>query len=397
MWSGRIDPGQLRAKCPAAGSKGMETMKHIAIIGASYLQLPLIEKAKELGFVTHVFAWAADDVGERAADHFYPISVVEAEQIAHMCREIGVCGVCSIASDLCAVTSNRVAHQLGLPGNSLSCTAKSSNKFLMREAFAKRGDPIPQYVLVDEKTELGTLRLRYPVIVKPTDRSGSRGICKLENSAGLQSAVEHALSQGFEKKALIEEFVDGQEYSVEGISFHGVHTILAVTKKFTTGAPQYIETGHMEPAQLDPASYRKICDTVLHALDSLEIQNSASHSEVKIDASGRVTIIEIGARMGGDCIGSDLVPYSTGIDFVKAVIQVACGEAPDLIPKGEIAPVEVRFLFSEADVRRMEEDERSGQLLKIIDFHPENLGQTTDSSNRAGCYLRKSRTAGTAE
>ena len=85
-------------------------MNNLAIIGASYLQLPLIQKAKEMGYVTHVFAWTANDVGEKEADYFYPISIVEKDEILEQCRAIGVAGICSIASDLAAVTVNYVAE-----------------------------------------------------------------------------------------------------------------------------------------------------------------------------------------------------------------------------------------------------------------------------------------------
>ena len=361
--------------------------KNLAIIGASYLQLPLIEKAREMGYTTHVFAWAANDVGEKAADHFYPISIVEKEQIAEKCREIGICGVCSIASDLAAITVNYVAARLGLPGNSMESTVKSTNKHRMRLAFEANGDPSPKSIPVDEQTDLASLDLHYPVIVKPTDRSGSRGICKLEDPNGLKDAVESALDACFEKKALIEEYAEGQEYSVEGISFHGEHHILAMTLKYTTGAPHFIETGHMEPAPVAPETFERVKTVVTHALDSLGITDSASHSEIKIDGDGAIRIIEIGGRMGGDCIGSDLVRYSTGIDFVRAVIQVACGEQPDLQPVCAPMPVEVRFIFTVEDVRKMERLQTTERFLKLVDYHPENIGRTTDSSNRAGCYI----------
>ena len=361
--------------------------KDLAIIGASYLQLPLIERAKALGYRTHVFAWAADDVGEKAADVFYPISIVEKEAIAGKCKEIGICGICSIASDLAMLTVNYVADRLGLPGNSLACTRKSTNKHLMRQAFLAGGDPSPKSLPVDASTDLSALLLSYPVIVKPTDRSGSRGICKVEAPAQLEEAVRCALSQGFEKKALIEEFAEGQEYSVEGISFEGKHTILAITQKFTTGAPHFIETGHREPAPLDEETQEKVRRIVLHALDSLEITTGASHSEIKIDEKGNVKIIEIGARMGGDCIGSDLVWYSTGIDYVKAVIDTACGQAPDLTAKHEPIPVEVKFLFTREDVLEMERLRGTDRFIRLADYAPQHLGAATDSSNRAGCYL----------
>lgn len=363
--------------------------RNLAIIGASYLQLPLIEKAKEMGYTTHVFAWAAGDVGETAADHFYPVSIVEKEQIAEMCREIGIDGICSIASDLAAVTVNYVAEKLGLPGNSMACTLKSTNKHLMRCAFEKGGDPSPKSILVDETTDLSKLELTCPVIVKPTDRSGSRGIYKLETLEGLEEAVRASMSVGFEKKALVEEFAEGDEYSVEGISFNGQHHILTMTQKFTTGAPHFIETGHREPAPVSAEMFEKVKQVITHALDSLEIRNSASHSEIKISADGQIRLIEIGGRMGGDCIGSDLVRYSTGVDYVRAVIQVACGIEPDLTPVCEPMPVEVRFLFTQDDVDEMNRLKETDRFLKLVAYFPECLGMATDSSNRAGCYILK--------
>lgn len=367
-------------------------MKNLAIIGASYLQLPLIQKAKELGYTTHVFAWAANDVGEDAADFFYPISIVEVDQIADKCKEIGICGICSIATDLGNITVNYVANKLGLPCNSPDSTQKSTNKHLMRQAFEACGDPSPRSIQVDESSDLSSLDLTYPVIVKPTDRSGSRGIYKLESADGLEDAVKSALSEGFEKKALIEEYAEGEEYSVEGISFNGEHHILAMTLKYTTGAPHFIETGHMEPAPVTQEIFDKVVRIVTHALDTLEIKNSASHSEIKIDEGGNVKIIEIGSRMGGDCIGSDLVMYSTGIDYLKAVIDVACGNEPDLSCHGETCSPEVRFILNENDLQEFEriKSEEPNKLLKIVDVsHLSLIGKTTDSSNRAGCYIIK--------
>lgn len=362
--------------------------RNLAIIGASYLQLPLIDKAKKMGFVTHVFAWECGDVGESAADHFYPVSIVEKEEILRRCREIGICGICSIASDLAMVTVNYVAEQMNLTGNSVEATAKSTNKHLMRRAFEENGDPSPKSILVDEGTDLDLLNLTYPVIVKPTDRSGSRGIFKLESSAGLMDAVSCAMAQGFEKKALIEEYATGQEYSVEFISYQGEHHFLALTQKFTTGAPHFIETGHIQPAPVSRDTLERVKSVVSHALDSLDLKNGASHSEIKIDNFGNIRIIEIGGRMGGDFIGSNLVPMSTGIDFVKAVIQIAAGECPDLQPCGERSVAAVRFVFSQNDLdvlkrlKMMHPD-----ILVEEEIHEITHNEVTDSSNRFGYYL----------
>lgn len=371
----------------------MAEKKDLAIIGASYLQLPLIKKAKEMGYVTHVFAWAADDVGEREADVFYPVSIVEKDAILDKCREIGICGICSIASDLAVITVNYVANALGLTGNSPSSTYKSTNKHAMRIAFEEQGDPSPKSIMFESVKQLDDIDITFPAIVKPTDRSGSRGIYKVGSKEEAVSVADAALSQSLEKKALIEEFVEGQEYSVEYISYKGKHHFLAMTKKYTTGAPHFIETGHLEPAPVTDIELENTKKTVEHALDTLEIKNGASHSEIKIDGNGNIKIIEIGARMGGDCIGSDLVRYSTGYDFVRMVIQVACGEEPDLSKVCEPVAVESVFIFNEHDIEIFNGimKDRPNDILQVVDMHPEKIGHTTDSSNRAGCYIRKYR------
>ena len=367
-------------------------MKKLAIIGASYLQEPLITKAKEMGIETHVFAWAVGDVGEKLADRFYPISIIEKERILKTCREIGIDGICSIASDLAMVTVNYVANNMGLVSNSLESTEKSTNKHKMRNAFEANGDPSPKSIEVDENTDVSSLQLSFPVIVKPTDRSGSRGIYKLNDGNGLKSAIDSATRQSFEKKALVEEFAEGREYSVEFVSFEGKHKFLAITQKYTTGAPNFIETGHLQPALLDSKSVERVKDVVRHALDTLGIRFGASHSEVKIDDNGNIRIIEIGGRMGGDFIGSNLVKLSTGFDFVRAVISIALGEKPDGFDDclcGNIGAAAVRFVFSDKDV---------DVLNRIKKEHPEYLvsyevrpceGEVTDSSSRFGYYLLK--------
>lgn len=366
-------------------------MKKLAIIGASYLQEPLIRKAQEMGYETHVFAWKANDVGERIADHFYPISIIEKDEILEVCRSLDISGICTIASDLAVITVNYVASKLGLPCNSMETTLKSTNKHLMRIAFEENNDPSPKSILVNSADDLENVELTFPVIVKPLDRSGSRGITKVYERGQLSEAIGSAKEQGFEKRALVEEFAEGDEYSVEYISFEGQHHFLAMTKKYTTGDPHFIETGHLEPAPVSDEVLGKVKDVVNHALNSLGITNGASHTEIKIDDKGTIRIIEIGGRMGGDFIGSDLVRISTGIDFVRAVIQVAVGEKPDMSQVCSPMIAGVRFVFNEDDIsvyNRLSDKEPSMIVSSEI---REIKGEVSDSSTRFGYYLMASK------
>ena len=221
--------------------KKMSRNNRIAIIGASDLQLPLIERAKQMGFETHVFAWAAGDVGEKAADHFYPVSIVEVDRILEECRKIRPEAVVSIASDLAAITVNKVANALGLPANPPETALIATNKYEMREAFQRAGLPVPAFVKRGAEDDLSPVYdMNLPVIVKPTDRSGSRGIYKLTSFDSLREKVVCACGESFEKKAIIEEYIEGEEYSCECISQNGIHHFLAITKKYTTGAPHLL-------------------------------------------------------------------------------------------------------------------------------------------------------------
>lgn len=361
--------------------------KKIAIIGAALFQEPAILKSKELGLETHVFAWAAGDPGEKLADHFYPISIREKDEILEKCREIGIDGIISIASDLAMETVNYVAKEMGLPGNSIEATRISTNKHFMRNAFAKNGDPSPRSMLVDFSTDIDSIGLKFPLIVKPTDRSGSRGVHKVYDRTHLRDAINAAREYSFENKVVVEEFAEGDEYSIEYISFNGEHWFLSATQKITTGSPHFIETGHREPAPLSDEMIEKIKSVSDHALDTLMLREGAAHIELKIDRD-EINIIEIGGRMGGDFIGSDLVYLSTGYDFVKAVIDVALGIKPEVPDIKERHMAGVDFIMNESDVavyERFKKDHPGAIIKEHID---EDLSDAvTDSSNRHGYYI----------
>jgi len=366
----------------------MDKMKKLAIIGASYLQNPLIEKANQRGMETHVFAYKDDAIGEKTAFCFYPISIIEKDAILEKCQEIGIDGICTIASDLAVVTVNYVAEKMGLIGNSIETTMKSTNKHHMRQCFFENNDPSPKSYKVQSSKDLSEARLAFPMIVKPLDRSGSRGITKVYSFSELEDAICHALDQGFEKSALVEEFAEGDEYSIEYVSWQGIHHFLAITKKYTTGSPHFIETGHVEPALLSAEIEEKIKLTVSHALTGLGIRYGASHSEVKITKDGTIKIIEIGGRMGGDFIGSSLVELSTGFDYLSAIIDISLGIEPDVkVSPGTHAAV--RFVINQNDINTLEMMKRDHPEI-LVDYVINNAHtpkEVTDSSNRYGYFI----------
>ena len=374
----------------------INTKQKLAVIGASYLQQPLVEKAKEMGLEVHCFAWEDGAVCKDIADHFYPISIIEKEEILSICQQIGINGICTIASDVAAPTVAYVAEKMGLVGNSYESAVRANNKYLMRESFSKADVPCPKYMVatpetLNTPTVLDGLReFQYPIIIKPSDRSGSLGVSKICTPAEYYPAIDKAMEVSFRHEAMIEEFIEGREISVEFISYQGHHYPLQITDKVTTGAPHFVELEHHQPSSLSKDMYATIYSITEKALDALGITNGASHSEYKITPKGRIAIMEIGARMGGDFIGSNLVRLSTGYDFLKGVIDVALGnfEAPRITEHHYSG---VYFLCKETE-----------QLLPIIENWKENpafvYGEITDtelhkvekSSDRSGYVIYKS-------
>lgn len=302
--------------------------RRLAIIGASYLQLPLVLKAREMELATLCFAWPEGAVCKEHCDEFVPVSIIEKERIASICAERGIDGVATIASDVAVSTVCHVAQRLGLNGNSERSAFISTNKNAMRAAFRAAGVRIPASRMArSEKDALEAVdEIGWPLIVKPADRSGSMGVVRVEDVPSLREAVRRALEISFCGEAVVERFVaDAREISVEGISHGGDYHVLAVTDKLTTGAPHYVELAHHQPSTLPGNVLDRLLEQARLGVAALEIREGATHAELMVAPDGDVFVTEIGARMGGDFIGSDLVRLSTGYDFVRGVIEVALG------------------------------------------------------------------------
>lgn len=364
--------------------------KKIAILGASYLQKPLFEKAKEMGIETHCFAWEDGAVCKDIADFFYPISVLDKEAILEVCSSVKIDGITTIATDICIPTISFVGVNLNLIVNSIHSSLISTNKGLMRKAFNDFGLLSPKYNIVS-KFNLNLLRdFDNPKIVKPVDRSGSRGITKVLNKQHIKNAVKKSIEESITGQAIIEDFIEGVEVSVEAISWNGKHTVLAITDKVTTNAPHFVELEHHQPSFLSNEIKERIIDLTNKSLQSLNIEYGASHSEFKITESGEIYVIEVGARMGGDFIGSDLIQLSTGYDYLKGVIDVALNrfDKPILNTK-ERCYSGVYFLSKESErlLKYFECDQDYIIDKKIMNT---NLKFLKESNDRSGFLIYKS-------
>ncbi len=300
-------------------------MKRIAVIGCNEPLEPFYRQAKALDYYIIGIAYEKGAVCKKYCDKFYPISFVEREKVLEVCREERIDGITSFSLESALPTVIYVAQSLGLVSNTEECVRRLKNKFTMRNSLNAAGISNPQYAIVSKSSELDNVQVPFPCIVKPVDSGGSRGVTLVARKAEVKHAYERAIVFSRSGNVIIEQFIDGREFSVESISCNGEHIILQITDKVTSGAPYFIELQHHQPADISNELRNRICNIVERTLTALCVKNSPSHTEVKLSSNDELFIIETGARLGGDYIASDLVRLSTGYDMVQGALELATG------------------------------------------------------------------------
>ena len=308
-------------------------MKRLMIVGASVLQLPGILKAKEMGLYVGVADYNPNAIGIQYADEFFNASTMDEDAVLKAAEQFRPDGIMTLATDMPMRGVAKVSERLGLHSISYTTAVKATDKFEMIKAFKEHDVPSPWYYLVRSLEDLKALegQVRFPCIIKPTDNAGSHGVAKVDSFPELLSSYEYSHEYSRHGNVIVEEYLEGPEVSVEVMVVSGIVHVLQITDKLTTGAPFFVELGHSQPSSLSPEIQKQIRDVASAACLAVGIDLGPAHVEMKVTSRGPM-MIELGARMGGDNITTHLVPLSTGIDMVKATIQVALGEEPDITP-----------------------------------------------------------------
>ena len=308
--------------------------KKIAIIGASTGQIPICKKAKSLGLETYCFAWEEGAICKDWVDHFVPISIFEEDKIADYCIREGINGVVSNASERTAEAVAAIAEKAHLNGTKYEVLMSLHDKHYVRFLTNNiEGLEVPRYY----KWE-GEDKGIYPCVVKPCVGRAKIGVSFVENSSDFVKAIEYATTDS--ANILVEEFIKGKELSVESISFHGKHYVLQITDKDSSSAPHFVELGHHQPAILPEEIRVKICHVIPLLLTKIGYTDGASHIEIKYDGS-KLYLIEVNLRGGGDEISNKLVQMSSGVDYLRCMIEVALDvfKEPILVSKPAFAGI----------------------------------------------------------
>lgn len=300
--------------------------KSILVFGVGELQRSIIRRAKLKGLFTIGIDPCADAVCKDEVDAFEIVGGQDFEGTCAVVEKYGVDAIVTAATDKPLVMMARVAEKYGFPFYSVETAQWSTDKYQMKQRFLEGGVPCARGRLIAKVEEADDLY--YPLIVKPRDNSGSRGVKLCRNKEELQEAMQEALQYSHLDTVLVEEYIEGQEYSIEGLHYEGKSEVIQFTEKTTTEFPYNVELAHKQPANLTENQKNDIRELVSKIANCMHFENCLSHTELKINERG-IFIIETSPRLGGDYITSTLVPLSTGINMEDLLLHIALGEKVD--------------------------------------------------------------------
>lgn len=322
-------------------------MKKILVLAAGILQVPVIRRAREMGYYVIAADGNPDAVGLPLADKPIVANIVSEEEMLSIARQERIDGAIHPCSEVSMNVLGRINDELHLCGVSRQMARRATNKNLMREAFKEHGAPSPQFFCTADSNEGWTFfrTLAVNAILKPSRNSGSRGIAKILRNTDREEfeiLFSRAKSESRDCSVMVEQFIEGPEFSVEAIVWNREVHVVQVTDKKTTEAPFFVELGHNQPSLFPHEVVATVQDAAICGIKALRLENCAAHAEIKYQ-DGKAYIMEIGARLGGDFISTILTRLSTGVDMVAAAIRIAMGEAPYLAPQSKPQGVCIRY------------------------------------------------------
>ena len=340
--------------------------KSILIFGVGELQRSIIHRAKMMGLFTVGIDPLEDAACRGEVDSYEVVGGQDYEGTCAVIEKYGIDAIVTTATDKPLVMMARIAKHYGFLFYSVEAAQWSTDKFQMKQRFKEGGIPCAKGRLVKSASEVGDFE--FPVIVKPRDNSGSRGVKLCRNNKELDSAIAEALPFSHLDTVLVEEFIEGKEYSIESLHHDGVSEVIQFTEKKTTEFPYNVELGHIQPANISEGEKQAIREIISNIGNVLHFENCPSHTELKINERG-IFVIETSPRLGGDYITSTLTPLSTGVNLEDELLKMALGEKINPLPrKKQYAGVRF-FDFKEGSVVQQLPD--TSKIMKwpnVVDF-----------------------------
>lgn len=374
--------------------------KKIMILGASILQLPAIQQAKAMGYDVVVVDMNPNAIGfKEEGIEKEIISTIDISSVIDAAERHKIDGIMTLASDMPMRTVAAVAKKMGLIGIDPDTAIKATNKAEMRKALKEHNVPIPKFFKVGSLEEFNECvnKFKGKFITKPADNSGSRGIFLVDDLSKAKHAYVYSKENSRNGDVVVEEYMEGPEVSVETLTINGVCNVIQITDKLTTGSPHFVEMGHSQPSMLSSNLKEQIKKVAIAANKAIGIKNGPSHTEIIVTKEGP-KIVEIGARLGGDCITTHLTPLSTGVNMVGCCIKIALGEKAEATVKFCKGSAIRYFEQSKGKIKNITGIDEALQIngvqeISVLRKIGDKIDYVIDSSSRVGFVIAQGENA----
>lgn len=381
-------------------------MKYILILGASQDQLFIIKTAQNMGIGTVVVDANKDAPGLNIADYSATIDFSNISAVLSFIDDlqnngVDVCGVSTMGSDVPHIVSE-ISNHFHWIGPSTSTAELATNKYYMKKHLQSADIPVPRYSIVKNK---GDILQRWnewkckKIIIKPTDRAGSRGVHLLSFRDDIEKAFANSYSNSLINQVIAEEYIDGLQISTESILFDGLVETPGFADREYVGMdsfyPQVMENGGWVPTNLCNDTEETVKQLVEDAAKIMGIHSGVAKGDVVIDSQKGPMIIEIAARLSGGDFCESLVPIGTGVNYVEEVIRIAIGQKPlwdKLMPRFN-QTVANRYFFPPPgvlqDIRGVNIVSHLAGIKKVLMYNQvgDTIPRITSHGQRAGVFI----------
>lgn len=310
-------------------------MKKLLMLGGTRYLVPVIQRAKELGYYTITCDYLPNNISHKYSDEYHNVSIVEMDKVLNLAELLSVDGVMSFACDPGVTTAAYVAEKMGLPvPGPYQSVALLQNKGAFRRFLTENGFNVPKAASFRRGTfsPVHIADFQFPLIVKPTDSAGSKGVSKVESMEEIEKAIDFALSYSRSEEFIVEEFIESQGFSSDSdcFSIDGELRFASFSsQRFDRNAENpYTPAAYSWPSSMTSEQESELRSELQRLLKLLHMRSSLYNVETRVGKDGRPYIMEVSPRAGGNRI-SEMLHYATGTDLITKAIQAALGEPID--------------------------------------------------------------------
>lgn len=305
-------------------------MKKLLILGGSRYVIPAIEAAHKLGVYVITCDYLPDNIGHKYSDEYHNVSIIDKEAVLKLAKELKIDGIVSFATDPGVVVAAYVAEQLGLPTPPYKSVKILQNKDLFRKFLTDNNFSVPVAIGFTNKEDAFEQldKFRFPIIVKPVDSAGSKGVTRVDNVADLDEAIDYALSYSLSGRFIIEEFIEKLGHSSDTDCFSINNQLVFASfccQYFDDGAVNpYTPSAYTWPSDMPFEKQQELRNELQRLIELLNLGTSIYNVETRVGVDGKAYIMEVSPRGGGNRL-SEMLKYACGQDLIENNIRAALG------------------------------------------------------------------------